>query len=89
MSLHAPDADESGTPPATTESAGDGSLPAPETFDVVADGTRQRILDALQAAPDAPLQFTVLQERANVDESTRFNYSTVCNAFRPASQWMA
>lgn len=74
MSLHAPDADESGTPPATTGSAGDGSLPAPETFEVVADQTRQRILDALHAAPDAPLQFTVLRGRADVDGSTRFNY---------------
>lgn len=74
MSLHSADADERGTPAATTRAAGDGSLPAPETFEVVADETRQRILDALHAAPDAPLQFTVLQGRADVDGSTRFNY---------------
>jgi hypothetical protein len=73
MSLHAPDADDAG-PSTSRRPTGDGSLPAPETFDVVADETRQRILDALHAAPDAPLQFTVLQERANVDGSTRFNY---------------
>lgn len=73
MSLHAPDANDRGTS-AATRPAGDGSLPAPETFEVVADETRQRILDALHAAPDAPLQFTVLQGRANVDGSTRFNY---------------
>ena len=73
MSLHAPDADERGTR-GTTGTATEGSLPAPETFEVVADETRQRILGALHAAPDAPLQFTVLRRRAGVAESTRFNY---------------
>lgn len=73
MSLHASDATERNTS-ATTETTAGESLPAPETFEVVADETRQRILGALHAAPDAPLQFTVLQRRAGVAESTRFNY---------------
>lgn len=74
MSLRPPNHDERGRPASTTGSVGRDSIPAPETFEVVADETRQRILEALHAAPDAPLQFSVLQQRADVDESTRFNY---------------
>jgi hypothetical protein len=74
MSLHSTDASERGTSTATTGPVGDDSLPAPETFAVVADETRQRILGALHAASDSSLSFIVLQRRASVDGSTRFNY---------------
>lgn len=77
MSLGHPDADDRGpnaASSASSTSAGPHALPAPETFEAVADETRQRILDALRAADDGPLQFSALQRRAGVDGSTRFNY---------------
>ena len=56
----------------TTGSDSSDVLPPEEAFDILGNGTRIRILEAL--AEDAPQRFTDLRRNVGVDDSGRFNY---------------
>lgn len=55
------------------DDSGDPASPT-DVFELLADETRFEILRALWGMDQEPLSYTAIRRRANVDDSSRFNY---------------